>query len=253
MADSHSLQISPPAQEVESPPAEAKIISLGTRHNLSDFVAYLTTASLGRLEGFELNQCHEIAELRRQICESLERIADAVAIRRFLQMQAEATRQKNHETTAARDEFKPQGISPDDVTPFDPFFRSQDEAVAILAASGSARRHQWPDHFATYGCLRCGRPESEAPYGSGGFCRRCYTVLRGRLKRIDAALILPRLGEKVPQGTRWELHFAKFGCHVCTVRENHSACGFCKRCGGLVIRRLEDIERKLKEDRAPGR
>ncbi len=250
MANSDSLQNPSPEQEIEiTPPPEARIISLGAEHDLAGFADYLGQASLGRLEDFDLEQLREVKDIRRQILELLERLADALAIRKAAQMRLTMERQRNRRLAAERVELAHVEIPDDEITIYDPWFRRRDESFAIVGKCGGIRRHRWPAYFTLFGCLRCGRPEGEVSYGTAGFCRKCYATVSLHLRRIDAKLASPRLGERVAQEPRWNAHFSKFGCLVCQIREGHGGCGFCKRCGELVRRRLIDVEQRIRKER----
>jgi hypothetical protein len=156
--------------------------SLGATHPADGLIEYLRGASSNSLSSFSLKNAGEMAEVRRELRDVLERWLDGLAIQKFIRWQQGQPRKVGGNGSSATARSEPM---PRDVTPLDPFFRSKSEALAILRERSPSQRKKWSELFKRHGCLVC---EARESYGASGCCCRCYVRIKARLGEIETDL-----------------------------------------------------------------
>lgn len=266
MADSHSLQKSPGTQVIrlhshrpsngqglaviDAEPVPAKlstetVLSLGVVQPVEELLDYIAQCSPEGLSRLNLKYAEDVAAVRGEIRTLLDRLADAVALQKFVRWQA-AVRPRPPAKSIAERRAIP---VPENITLLDPFFRRSWEAPAIVRTQNCWNRSKWRVYYRRFGCLVCGQTREPQLYL--GCCKACHQVLGRRLHVVDSQL-LPDLRESIPQGERWARYFDRHGCSRCAGRDNHGACGFCAVCYDEICERLRKIESDLRSGAAQG-
>ncbi|MGA2630077.1 MAG: hypothetical protein ABSG54_07645 [Terriglobia bacterium] len=185
MTAKHSLQNLPPTQVLEPKPEQ--IHSLGATHPTGDLLEYLAGASPTGLANFELKNCGQLNEIRRELRTVLERWLDGLALEKFIAWQQRKPRPVNGGHVRAESVREP---IPDDLDgSFEPFLRPRGQAAAIRREQTMSQRRIWGEHFRHFGCLAKGCESGES-YGGSGVCLRCHTKIKARLAAIGQELRL---------------------------------------------------------------
>jgi hypothetical protein len=162
--------------------------------NMGGLLQYLTEISEAGQSQVELNAMGEAADARRTLVEAMDQWVDALAnakaaeaIRKFLMRQAKGRVIFPGERRARRGSSRREAEPLGDEYALEPFFSSQPEARAVLAALPMNQRRKWAKYFDAYGCLLCG--DRTQLHSGNGMCGRCRNRILERMKRLASGAV----------------------------------------------------------------
>ncbi len=188
MATSHSLgkrSLLQPVHgvqqtSIQTATARRTVMNQGSEHDLDGLLEYLQSASLTRVDSFQLRQLATAADLRAQFTTLVEQWVDAKALVLFTAWTRQLPRKAGGERRIAP---PPEADAlPDDVHELDPFFRTRGESKAIRRGLTISQRKRWASYFERFGCHACG---GKARHAGCGFCSTCYARVRKGIQAVE--------------------------------------------------------------------
>ncbi len=152
-----------------------------------EIVEYFKTVSREGLEHVRFTNLNRAQNAQKQIQELLEQAVDnlveAELARILTENKIPRVAQAQLPAASSKALQLPRGERPVAEDPFEPWFVSKQEALAIRRQQTVTQQRRWTIYFDLWGCIACDR--ENVRHHSKGLCERCHVRIISRLKQID--------------------------------------------------------------------